>query len=112
MSKPHFNLSQQRLDEIQALYREWLALAAKLQAAQKDWQAANRIMQTLNTFYFDGEYRQFCEAVEDGAELDLRTEGEYSVLSEDALWNAFHEQQQYAWQQLRQAVNVLDKDNA
>ena len=50
---------------------------------------------------FDGEFGRYHDALENGLELDLHTDGEYSVLSEDALWNAFHEQQQLAWQRLR-----------
>ena len=42
--------------------------------------------------------------------VNLHTQGEYSVMSEDALWNAFADQQTLAWQRLRSAIAVLDKD--
>ena len=68
------------------------------------------IMQKLAQFYFDGEYRQYHEALESGLNVNLHTQGEYSVMSEDALWNAFADQQTLAWQRLRSAIAVLDRD--
>ena len=53
----------------------------------------------------------FNQAVEDGLELDERTEGEYRVLSEDALYNAFGEQYELAWQWMRLAMQSLDPAN-
>lgn len=100
---------QQRLDEVQALYREWLACQPKLEQAQKDWQHSVAIMQKLEAFYTNGEYRQLNDAVDAGADLDLTTQGEYSVLSEDALWDALGEQDQQLWALLRFAVKHLDR---
>ncbi|ULJ59992.1 DUF4298 domain-containing protein [Wielerella bovis] len=102
---------QNEINRIQALYREWLQLQEKLQREQKDWQRANQIMHELNAFYFDGQFQEFYEKMEQGADVDLRTEGEYSVMSEDTLWNAFHEHQQLAWARLRGAIDVLDKQD-
>ena len=102
--------AQARINEVQQLYREWTQLFPRLQAAQQEWQRGAEIMHALSQFYFDGEFGRYHDALENGLELDLHTDGEYSVLSEDALWNAFHEQQQLAWQHLRSAVAVLDKE--
>lgn len=102
---------QQRLDEIQAMYRNWLEAQKKLMDAQKDWQHAIQLMKQLEQFYFQGEYREYLDAEEQGTVWDCRTEGEFSVLSEDALWNAFHEYQQFAWQQLRTAISILDQSH-
>ena len=102
--------AQARINEVQQLYREWTQLFPRLQAAQQEWQRSAEIMHALSQFYFDGEFGRYHDALENGLELDLHTEGEYSVLSEDALWNAFHEQQQLAWQRLRSAVAVLDRE--
>lgn len=100
---------QQRLDEVQALYREWLALQPTLEQAIKDWQHSVAIMQKLEAFYTNGEYGQLNDALEAGADLDLTTEGEYSVLSEDTLWNALGEQDQQLWTLMRFAVKHLDR---
>ncbi|MGN6841664.1 DUF4298 domain-containing protein, partial [Neisseria sp. P0021.S005] len=48
-------------------------------------------------------------AIEEGADVDLRTQGEYSIMSEDALWNALGEFHQLAWEHLRSSVNALDR---
>lgn len=108
MNKPS---PQQRIDEVQALYREWLALQPKLEQAQKDWQKSVQLMAQLEDFYLQGEYRDIYEQLENGANLDLTTKGEYSVMSEDAIWNAIQEQQQQLWQLLRFAVKNLDKQD-
>ncbi|ULJ62192.1 DUF4298 domain-containing protein [Wielerella bovis] len=102
---------QNEINRIQALYREWLQLYEKLQDSQRDWQRSREIMDELNQFYFQGKFREFCERIEQGEDVDLRTEGEYSVMSEDTLWNAFHEHQQLAWARLRGAIDVLDKQD-
>ena len=101
---------QIRINEIQRLYRDWTQLVPKLEAARQDWQHGMEIMQKLAQFYFSGEFRHYYEALENSPDIDLRTEGEYSVMSEDTLWNAFHEQRQFAWQRLRSAIAVLDKE--
>ncbi|WP_416190584.1 DUF4298 domain-containing protein [Neisseria sp. CCUG12390] len=101
---------QPTIDRIQSLYREWLDLQAKLESAQKDWQRSRDIMQELSTFYFDGEYQNFYARIENGEHVNLRTDGEYSVMSEDALWNAFHDQSALAWERLRTSVAVLDPE--
>lgn len=100
---------QAQIDAMQRLYREWTQLLPRLQAAQADWQRAAQIMQTLSGFYFEGDFLRCREALDEGVPLKLDTPGEYSVMAEDTLWNAFHEQQRLAWQRLRTAVDVLDK---
>lgn len=102
--------AQARIDAIQKRYREWTQLLPKLEAAQQDWQRGIEIMRELTQFYFEGEYMRYHEAIENGLDVNLHTEGEYSVMSEDALWNAFHEQHTLAWQRLRSAIAVLDSD--
>lgn len=103
------NEAQKRINEIQTLFREWTQLESKLNNANADWQRSVEIMETLSQFYFSDEYQNYMQAIDGGAEIPVHTEGEYSVLSEDALWNAFHEQQNLAWQRLRTAIDVLDK---
>lgn len=99
---------QTEIQRIQNLYGEWVKLHEKLVAAEQDWQRSQALMRELHDFYFNGKYMQYNEAIENGAEVHIDTQGEYSVMSEDALWNAFHENQQLAWSRLRAAVDVLD----
>lgn len=109
MGKLDPRMVQQRIDEIQSAYREWLQLQPQLEAAQQQWRRAETLMQRMTGFY-DGEYREYFEAVEQGLPVSLKTGGEYSVLSEDALFDAMgcHRHLAMAW--LRLAVKALDPD--
>lgn len=100
---------QARLHHVQRLYREWTLLLPRLQAAQLDWARGDEIMRELSRFYFGGGFLDCRDAIDNGALIDLRTEGEHSVLAEDTLWNALHDQRSLAWQRLRAAVEVLDR---
>ena len=102
--------AQKRIDEIQALYRRWLQLLPELEAAQQQWRQAAQIMTELDKFYA-AEYMAYTNAVADGLPVSLHTEGEYSVLSEDALFDAFADYTHLAWQQLRDATAALDPEN-
>lgn len=102
---------QERIHAIQRLYREWTLLVPQLEAAQAQWQRGAEIMAELERFYFGGEFSQYHGALEKGLKLELHTQGEYSVMSEDALWNASAELQTLAWQRLRSsAVAVPDRE--
>lgn len=103
---------QARIDHAQRLYREWTQLLPRLQAAQADWQRGADIMQALADFYFNGDYMRAFTALEQGVHFQLETPGEHSVMAEDTLWNAFHEQQTLAWQRLRSAISVLDRQDS
>ena len=99
---------QPEIDRIQALYREWIDMQPKLAAAKQDWQRSRDIMQQLSDFYFNGRYQDFHTRIEQGEAVDLHTAGEYSVMSEDALWNAFHDQSTLAWERIRSSLAVVD----
>lgn len=102
---------QETLSQAQALYREWLKLQPELEAAEQTWQRSAEIMRQLQAFYFNGAYADLLQREENGEPLDTRTEGEYSVLSEDAIWNAVNEHQALAWQRMRGSLKILDPDN-
>ena len=102
--------AQRRIDEIQSLYREWLRLLPKLEAAQDEWRKAAEIIRKLDGFY-SGEYNRYYTEIENGLPVSLETEGEYSIMSEDALWNAFQQQYDLSWAWLRAATHELDPQN-
>lgn len=102
-------IPQQRIDEVQTYYREWLALQPKLEQAEQDWKKSAELMDKMQDFYFDGEFQEFFEAIDNGLDVDLKTEGEYSVMSEDAIWEAIGEHQNKLWRLMRFAVKNLDK---
>lgn len=99
---------QNEIQHLQTLYREWLQLQDKLATANQDWKRSCEIMTTLKQFYFEGEYQTYYEAIAAGTDVDLRTQGEYSIMGEDTLWDAFHQHQTQAWQRLRGAIAELE----
>lgn len=102
-------MPQSKLTDIQTAYKQWLALQDKLIQSQKNWTDAAALMQTLKAFYFGGEWQSIYEAIENGKDLDLTTDGEHSVMGEDTLWNAFYDYQSLLWQSVRFAINELDE---
>jgi len=85
--------AQARIDRIQAIYRECMQL-----------------MREMSDFY-DREYMPLHQAIENGLPVSLATKGEYSIMSEDALWNAFQQQYDLSWAWLRAATHELDPQN-
>lgn len=108
MSNPSM---QEEIDRLQTLYREWLNLQPKLEAALADFRRSNELMAELSQFYFEGDYRAFHDRIEQGETVNLHTEGEYSIMSEDALWNAQHDHTETAWAFVRQGLAVVDPAN-
>lgn len=108
MPSPDLQQAQRRIDEIQSLYRQWLRLLPALQAAQRQWRQASGLMRQLEDFY-EQEYGPLNQAISAGLPVDLRTEGEYSVMSEDALYDAFGERQNLAWAWMRLVMKDLDR---
>lgn len=102
--------AQQTLDRAQALYRRWLELLPRLEAAQREWQQAEAVMAELDAFYAR-DYLPLRDAAAGGLALSQTTEGEYGVLSEDALFDAFSDRHRLAWQWLRLATAALDPQN-
>lgn len=99
---------QNTLNQAQEAYRTWLALQPKLEDAVQAIKQSAEQMAKLSDFY-ENDYRNLYEAQEAGANLDLTTQGEYSVLSEDAVWNAMHEHDSNLWSVLRASMNALDE---
>ena len=87
--------AQQTLDHAQALYRRWLELLPRLEAAQREWQQAEAVMTELDAFYAR-DYLPLRDAEAAGLPLSLHTAGEYSVLSEDAIFDALGDRHRLA----------------
>ncbi len=101
--------AQRRIDEIQSLYREWLRLLPKLEAAQDEWRKAAEIVRKFDGFY-SGEYNRYYTEIENGLPVSLETEGEYSIMSQDALYDAFGDHYRLSWEWMRLAVASLDPE--
>lgn len=100
---------QQRIDDIQEKYRKWCELLPELEADAARWQQAAALMREMQDFYA-AEYLDIHHAMENGVQLNLTTQGEYSIMSEDALWNAYSDFQRIAWQRLHSAANALNPE--
>ncbi|ETD72626.1 hypothetical protein V757_03005 [Pelistega indica] len=99
---------QEKINEIQQLYRQWLALQPKLEAAQEEWRHSMQIMQTIKDFY-ERDYLHYYEQIEkQDVNVSLATEGEYSIMSEDAIFDAIGEQHSLAWDWIRLGMQVVD----
>lgn len=102
--------AQAQINKMQTTYKQWLDLQAKLEQAKHDLADSIKLMKTLEDFYFEGDWRELSEQIDNGVALDLTTDGDYSVMGEDTIWNAFHEHQALMWDFLRTATKTLDKD--
>lgn len=84
---------QQKISHHQALYREWLTLQADNEKLMANLHRQNAITDELSAFYFNhqgqSEWQRYYETLENGATCDLTTEGEYSIMSQDTLWDMF-----------------------
>ncbi|QEY24977.1 DUF4298 domain-containing protein [Neisseria animalis] len=101
---------QEKIDEIQNKYREWCLLLPELEADIDRWKRAVKLIRDMERFYSE-DYCRFDEAIEKGAVVNLKTQGEYSIMSEDTLWDAYGDFQRLAWQRLRLAADALDPEN-
>ena len=86
---------QNQIPHFQSLYREYLALQAQDEALFANLKRRQELIGQLKQFYFDGKWREYYEAIENGAEIDLTTQGEYSIMSQDALWDAFCDERDF-----------------
>ena len=70
---------------------------------------AAEIVRKLDGFY-SGEYNRYYTEIENGLPVSLETEGEYSIMSQDALYDAFGDHYRLSWEWMRLAVASLDPD--
>ncbi|WP_018652249.1 DUF4298 domain-containing protein [Actinobacillus capsulatus] len=80
---------QQKIQQAQDNYGQLLELQQKLQKSLKDWQEAAKLTQELHKFYHTPKWLELHDNAE---QYIIDTKGNYSVLSEDAVWNALAEQ--------------------
>ncbi len=106
---------QQKIYHYQALYREWLALQADNDKLMASLHRQNAITDELSAFYFNhhgqSDWQRYYKALENGAECDLTTDGEYSVMSQDTLWDMFCDERAFYEQLAKFAQNRLHKLN-
>lgn len=104
----HTKNLQAKLDETQALYREWLDAKQQADEAYAAIEHAMAVMKKLEAAYFDETFIQLHDADAKGL-LDTTTLGEYSVLSEDAVYNALIDKEQLLWAHLKLCIEHLQR---
>lgn len=106
---------QQKISHYQALYREWLALQADNEKLMANLHRQNAITDELSAFYFNhhgqSDWQRYYEALENGANVDLITDGEYSVMSQDTLWDMFCDERAFYEQLAKFAQDRLHNLN-
>lgn len=75
------------IQKLQDLYNQWVKLAPELEKSLEVWKQANELLKPLSDFYGTKTWRE----LHYNFDAPLDTQGNYSILSEDALWNAFSE---------------------
>ena len=89
---------------LQQKYAQWHDLHRQMREAQQKWQAAEKLWQELQAYY---QSERWLEDYENAPELSCR-EGEYSILSQDTLWNALEERRQQAIDWMKLSLSVIE----
>ena len=101
------NKLQNKINETQKKYDELCELLPELEADLVRFQRAVMLIRELENFAAD-DFLHIYEVMEDREEFDLKTNGNLSVMNEDAVWNAFCDFQRIAWARIREATAALD----
>lgn len=103
--------AQARLDQLQSLYRQWLDQKSQLDTLERHLTAALETITALERAYMSDDYHELL-ALDAKGLLDTTTDGEYSVLSEDTLYNEIIAKEVMLWQLLRLCVQALDRTHS
>ncbi|MFB6348435.1 DUF4298 domain-containing protein [Moraxella sp. ZJ142] len=102
------NNLQAKLDHIQSVYRDWLSAKSALADAQQELERALSLIQEIETAYYSADFAALYQADAEG-KLNTATEGEYSVMGEDTIYNEFIEKDQILWSMLKLCVKHLER---
>lgn len=94
------------IQKIQDLYGKWVKLQPQLEKNIQQWRETVEIMAELKPFYSNPKWIELYNM--NDAELPFETNGNYSVLSQDALWNAFEEEQELS-SELKEILATLEE---
>lgn len=86
---------QKHIQQMQDNYGQLLKLLPELEKSLSQWEEAYQLIQQLNEFYHSPLW---LEIYDNADNICLETHGNYSVLSQDAIWNAVTEQHELAKQ--------------
>ncbi|WGE68384.1 DUF4298 domain-containing protein [Actinobacillus equuli subsp. haemolyticus] len=93
---------QKHIQQMQDNYGQLLKLLPELEKSLSQWEEAYQLIQQLNGFYHSPLW---LELYDNADNIHLETHGNYSVLSQDAIWSAVTEQHELA----KQLHEILSK---
>ncbi|QLB40003.1 MULTISPECIES: DUF4298 domain-containing protein [Mannheimia] len=99
-------MKKEDIQKMQDRYNEWAELLPELEKSLEQWKKAVELLEPLSQFYDGPKWRKLHESFNE----ELETKGNYSVLSEDALWNALSEQHQLALEWLKLSTAYITKE--
>lgn len=94
------------IQKMQDRYNEWVALLPELEKSIEQWKKTTELLEPLSQFYRDPQWQE----LHDSFNEPLETKGNYSVLSEDALWNALSDQHRLALEWLKLSTAYVTKE--
>lgn len=86
---------QEHIQQMQDNYGKLVKLLPELEKSLSQWQESYQLIQQLNQFYHSSLW---LELYDNADNIQIETNGNYSVLSQDAIWNAVTEQYSLAKQ--------------
>lgn len=94
---------QQKIQKVQDHYNRLVELQQSLEKSIADWQESVVLMKKLEDFYFTPSWIELYSATET---FNIDTKGNYSVLSEDAVWNVLERLREIA-EELQQSISPI-----
>ena len=102
------NHRQQRVNAAQETYDEWCVLLPELEADLARFEQAAILVGKLTAFA-QNEFLELYDAIENGAPADLATGGNFSVMNQDAVWDACTDFRRVLLARLKQSVAALEE---
>ncbi len=99
-------MQHQQIQQLQDKYNQLITLQIELGKSLEIWQQAQRLSQELTDFYQSPKWLELHENYHKA----LETQGNFSILSEDAIWNSLSEQRQLKFRLLKLAVEMLEDE--
>lgn len=99
-------MKKEEIQKMQDLYNDWVALLPELEKGIEQWKQAMALLEPLSEFYSSPKWQELYDTFNE----PLDTKGNYSILSEDALWNALTEQHQLAIEWLKLSTKVITRE--
>ncbi len=88
---------------MQQKYERWRHLHRQQEEAQKQWLEAQALLHELQAYYQSPQWRE-----DHANNLPLECHGEYSILSEDTLWDVLVDRDEVAKRWMRLGLDAFD----